>query len=171
MIERTILEILVSIPKKWELFDRNQTSDWEKTIGLLVTAGLVERRETLQVSMIGEQTPVRSTIEFTTFEGLKQSLWPLLTIASEKWRDAFEQLTDCGRKFEVQFVGGVEFRLTDEGFIAIQDIADGKMRALIEFITRTGFFSGAPPAIGPGRSVGTKWLLAHDDRSGLQTRR
>ena len=65
-MDRTILEILVSIPKKWEMFDRNQTSDWEKTVGVLVTAGLVERSETLQVSMIGEQTPVQSTIEFTT---------------------------------------------------------------------------------------------------------
>ncbi len=123
---KAAMALLPRIPKVWDGVPELSHLD-EKALGLLVACGLVERRLTLRLRCAGDERAVLVSFRFTGQEGLAQALEPPLAEACALWAEAWK----TGRKVYTELSNGQgQWRLTDCGEDAVQEIARGDMEYL-----------------------------------------
>lgn len=142
------MTLLRSVPRIWAAVPPLSSAD-ELAHGLLVSCGLVERKAHLRLRMAGGQQAVDLTFTFSGSEGLAKAVEPGLAEAWALWglkrephqRVYVESLADLN-----------EWRLTDQGQLALADLDRGDERYLYDFL-RTPPDSRAGTLPAPRRFV------------------
>jgi hypothetical protein len=97
-------------------------------LGLLVAAGLVERRFSVRLRGVGDSRAVAARFRFTGQAGLIEALEPALAEAWDLWGKE-------GNNVYVESSDGEgEWRLTDQGEQAAQEAARGEVDYLTTFL-------------------------------------
>ena len=144
---------LRSVPESWDELDPSGlTAIHERLLAQLTVAGLVERRVTLRLRVSGAPGVMEATIVFTGECGLAKAvefvladLWPI-------WRNRSESANEAVRRVHCERLGHEEWRVTEEGVLAREDIAAGREQGVVDFILRRGFFDGQAMGLPDGRS-------------------
>jgi hypothetical protein len=150
-VESLVARFLRVVPETWTDHDPTKSSELhERALDLLTTAGMIERRVTLRLRMIGHPALVEATITMTGEAGLAQAMEFVLKDLWNDWREAFEQRGD-GPVSHCERIGNEQWRLTAEGVAARNDLDAGNAATVFDFVLRRGFFDGQPRLLPDGR--------------------
>jgi hypothetical protein len=150
-IESLVAHFLRTVPETWSRFDPSALSEvQERALSLLTAAGMIERRVTLRLRMVGHPTAVEATITLTGETGLAQAMQFVLADIWNDWRESFEQRGD-GPSSHCERIGNEQWRLTAEGVTARNDLDAGNASTLFDFVLRREFFDGQPRLMPDGR--------------------
>ncbi|MBM4097974.1 MAG: hypothetical protein FJ261_14550 [Planctomycetes bacterium] len=155
-LESLLGKMLRSVPESWEDYDPSALSALrEHALSALAAAGMIERRVTLRLRMIGHPVAVEATITLTGETGLAQAMQFVLADIWTDWREAYERhrsgelkdspISHCER------IGVEQWRLTAEGVVARNDLNAGDATTVIDFVLRRGLFDGTPRMLPDGR--------------------
>jgi len=130
------MKLLARVLKTWAAVPELSQLE-QKGLGLLVAAGLVERRLCLRLRAVGKKRAVEVRFRFSGETGLAQAMEPGLAESWSRW----ETHLTAGRKVYVEWPEGEgEWRLTDMGEQAEKDrqgsLAD--VQGLRHFLRRPG---------------------------------
>lgn len=164
--------LLRSIPEQWQPLEADRmTSAEERALGMLVAAGLVERRTTVRMEMARQGAAFEATITVTGEFGLAEALDPVLAELWARWSAAIEEWRHragaASRPFRVTKVGTDEWRLTEHGVMARADLDTpldprlsagaamivGSRERVFDFVLKEGSLADRPPVPGSGRLV------------------
>ncbi|MBE3069262.1 MAG: hypothetical protein IMZ66_03395, partial [Planctomycetes bacterium] len=131
MLAPAIVELLRRIPDTWQTYRSDDLSETQsQALFLLTAAGMVERRERMRMRMLGDPLVVEATITATGEYGGVEALTALAAQTWEDWQDAFrrwkEGPTPNMPPFHCERSEPSEWRLTDQGVIARDDVKAGK---------------------------------------------
>jgi hypothetical protein len=132
-----IIDLLKSLPEAWQEFRANSGSAvYENALALLVAAGMVEQRRNMRLRI-----PGYSKVVFLQFRGSgKDALRKVLEMIKPtltEWAVAVGKTSE-GVFFETNPV--FQMRLTDQGCQAKQDIEQGQIKRVLDFVHKSGFF-------------------------------
>jgi hypothetical protein len=156
MLEAAVAELLRRIPETWRDYRPDDLSETqEQGLFLLTAAGMVERRERLRLRFANHPVVAEATITMTGEYGGIEALEPLVANLWADWQDAFREW----KKGDAANVSPAhcerlepsEWRLTDQGQIARQDIQKGEQKTVFDFVLKRGFFDGRPRMMPDGR--------------------
>ncbi len=155
MLEPAIAEMLARIPDVWQTYRPDDLTEVQSQgLFLLTAAGMVRRRERFRLKMAGQPLVVEATLEATGEYGLVEAMEPLAAQLWPDWRDVFRAwMADQTRQanpFHCERLEPSEWRLTDQGILARQDIAAGQSQMVFDFTLRRGFFDGRPRFLPDG---------------------
>lgn len=145
-LDRAIIELVRTIPTRWEDYHINDlSSTQEKASRLLVGAGLVELRNTLRYLMAGDRRVLRVRFRATGEKGLSIVTEQVLQAAAF-WHDngKLKNQVRCEREHASQR------RLTDQGELSRNDLEENRHHCLLEFVKKTGLFAYRPNFSGHG---------------------
>ena len=169
LLRAAVLELLRTIPETWsEVNADSLTSLQQKGLTLLTAAGLVERRVTLRLALHNNPTAVEAVVTATGECGFANAIESVLAAMWGEWSESYGQwkrseLADAPSTI-CERVQPESWRLSDQGVIAVADVANGESQRALDFILWQGFFDGQPhliagriggrqPVIGEGRLV------------------
>jgi len=163
-IEQAIFHFLHTVPETWTDYDPATLSALqERALYLLTAAGMLERRVTLRLRMVGHPVAVEATITMTGEGGLAQAMGFVLTDIWSEWQEAFERHRSGDLKDQpfshCERVGNEQWRLTAEGVSARNDLDAGNAATVYDFVLRRGFFSDQPRLM-PGGHIGQRLPVA-----------
>jgi hypothetical protein len=155
-IEQAIFHFLHTVPETWTDYDPATLSALqERAVYVLTAAGMIERRVTLRLRMVGHPVAVEATITMTGEGGLAQAMGFVLTDIWSEWQEAFERHRSGDLKDQpfshCERVGNEQWRLTAEGVLARNDLDAGNAATVYDFVLKRGFFSGQPRLMPGGR--------------------
>lgn len=155
LLEPAIAELLARIPDAWQAYRPDDLTEvQEQALFLLTAAGMVHRHEPLRMRMAGQSLVVDATLEAAGEYGLVDAMEHLAAQMWPDWRDGFRAwMDDQARQdspFHCERLEPSEWRLTDQGVLARQDIAAGQSRQVFDFVLRQGFFDGRPRLLPDG---------------------
>lgn len=131
---KAAMQILGRVPKTWAAVPKLSHLE-SQALGLLVQGGLVERRLSLRLRAVGDERAVAVRFRFTGQAGLAQAMEPGLAEAWDLWEATWKE----GKKVYVEPPEGEgEWRLTDQGEDAAQQLADGDADYLHDFLRTPG---------------------------------
>jgi hypothetical protein len=157
MLEVAVAELLHRIPETWQAYEPDDLSETKaQGLFLLTAAGMVERRERLRLRFANHPVVAEATITMTGEYGGIEALEPLVANLWSDWQDAFR----VWKKGDAANVSPAhcerlepsEWRLTDQGQIARQDIQKGEQKTVFDFVLKRGFFDGRPRPLPDGRA-------------------
>jgi hypothetical protein len=156
MLEPAIAELLRRIPETWEVYQPDSLTEVQaQALFLLMAAGMVERRERLRLRMLNDKIMVEATITATGEYGAGEAIEPLAAEAWALWQEAYRQWRESDRKenspFHSERLSPSEWRLTDQGVLAKNDLADGGQAAVLDFVLKRGLFDGQRHWLPGGR--------------------
>ena len=143
------------VPETWGTFDiAAMTSAEERTLFLLTAAGMVEQRLRFRVRMVTAPTSLEAVLTVTGEHGFREAMNPLLAKAWSLWEERFKAW-NAGDAHEtppfiVESVPASEWRLTDSGVLARNDIDAGDNGG-VDFVLWRGFFDGRSRPTPDGR--------------------
>lgn len=151
-----VQQLLRRIPERWAEFDFDALTDIEsKALFHLVAAGLVERRIRFRIRMPNHPLAAEGTIEVTGEGGFREAMRGVHAAMWSDWKDAYAtwQATtgDVAPTILCERLKPAEWRLTDQGVLAREDVDSGRAHVVVEFVLRQGFFDGhayVDPATG-----------------------
>jgi hypothetical protein len=158
-VEEAILQLLKRIPERWEELDPEALSAVEEEALVLLTgAGLVERRFSIRLSLIGHQMQIEAKASATGEHGLIEAMEPVLRKAWDAWADFYKEHAEGPEEerptFFCEQTGPESWRLTDQGALALQDIEAGDTKVVLDFVLkRTLVFMGK---VVPGKGRAEK---------------
>lgn len=158
-VEEAILQLLKRIPERWEELDPEALSAVEEEAMVLLTgAGLVERRFSIRLSLIGHQMQIEAKASATGEHGLIEAMEPVLRKAWDAWADFYKEHAEGPEEerptFFCEQTGPESWRLTDQGVLALQDIEAGNTKVVLDFVLkRTLVFMGK---VVPGKGRAEK---------------
>ncbi|MBP7933823.1 MAG: hypothetical protein KA354_04160 [Phycisphaerae bacterium] len=159
MLDHAILGLLCRIPLRWEPLDTDRlTKTEQEALKLLTAAGMVERRFSLRLRFMGHPTLIEVELTATGEAGLAQAADPVVQAAWDLWKAEYTTRKEPGSsdpppRFHCEKVGAEQTRLTDQGELAIRDMAAGNTQVVLGFVCRRGLpFSVRPPVDGEGRA-------------------
>ena len=168
-IEQAIFHFLHTVPETWTDYDPATLSALqERAVYLLTAAGMIERRVTLRLRMVGHPVAVEATITMTGEGGLAQAMGFVLTDIWSEWQEAFERHRSGDLKDQpfshCERVGNEQWRLTAEGVLARNDLDAGNAATVYDFVLRRGFYSDQPRLMPGGHisqrlPVAGRWAL------------
>jgi hypothetical protein len=178
LLEPAIAELLGRIPDTWQAYRPDDLSEiLSQALFLLTAAGMVARRERLRVRMADHPLEVDATIQTTGEHGAVQALEPLAAQLWPDWQHAFCRWQESDAReaspFHCTRLEPSEWRLTDQGVLARDDLAAGPSRLVFDFVLGQGFFDGRPRLLPGGRirvrePVGGEGRLVRMDRRQAQ---
>jgi hypothetical protein len=128
------LSLLARIPKAWAAVPDLSHFE-EQAFGVLVAAGLVERRLSMRLRMAADRRAVAVHFRFTGQAGLARALDPAFTEAWALWGAAW----NAGKKVYAEAPEGEgEWRLTDQGEAEAGEAAPGEVADLRDFLRTPG---------------------------------
>lgn len=150
-VESLVARFLRTVPETWTDHDPSALSELqERAVYLLTAAGMIERRVTLRLRMVGHPVAAEATITMTGEAGLAEAMEFLLKDLWNDWREAFEQRGD-GPVSHCERIGNEQWRLTAEGVMARNDLAAGNAATVFDFVLRRGFFDDRLRLMPDGR--------------------
>lgn len=154
-LQALIPRMLMKIPKRWQKWNPDSLTDMqERTLFLLVAAGLVERRCRLRMQMLGHPVSLEASLTTTGEAGVSSletgaaAMWHEWADAWQKWKESDTAGTS---PFHAERLAPEEWRLTAEGVTARKDLRAGKLSLVFEFVLKTGFFRNRKPVTGRSR--------------------
>ena len=156
LLEPVLAELLGRIPDTWQTYRPDHLTEIQaQGLFLLTAAGMVQRRERLRLGMANQPLVAEATLEATGEYGMVEALEPLAAHLWSDWREAFRAWTDGETRdvspFYCERLGPAEWRLTDQGVLARQDLVAGQSRRVFDFVLGLGFFDGRPRLLPGGR--------------------
>tara|TARA_R110002072_G_scaffold179059_1_gene335061 strand:- start:121551 stop:122405 length:855 start_codon:yes stop_codon:yes gene_type:complete len=147
--------MLMRIPKRWQRWDPDSLTDiQDRTLFLLVAAGMVERRCRLRMQMLNHPVLLEASLT-TTGEAGVSSLEAGAAAMWHEWADAWttwkESDTAGTSPFHAERLAPEEWRLTTEGVTARKDLRAGELSYVFEFVLKTGDFRNRKPVAGRSR--------------------
>jgi hypothetical protein len=141
---------LRSIPTAWTEFDSDKlTKLQENALLLLTAAGMVERRGWIRTTIANHPTCFEIRFQATGEGGFAKAMERATAIEYATWADAWRKWTEGETRnrspFHTQEMKPQEWRLTDQGEIARNDLNRGTsdVERVFDFVLKQGFF-------GPG---------------------
>ena len=146
-VRGAIVALLQRIPETWSQFELDSlTEPEERGLQLLTAAGMVERRFHLQIRMHGSGQAIHASLKATGEFGLVEAVESLAAGLWQDWKQAYEEWKQGeaadARPFQCQLRPPAEWRLTEHGMLARQDVIDGKETTVVDFVLQRGFFDG-----------------------------
>jgi len=140
-LDQAILALLARLPLRWEAIDLDGlTAIEQEALKLLVAGGMVERRFSIRVSLIGQPECVEATLTATGECGFAEGFEPVLKAAWQAWaREYLKGRAGAPQDqptFHCESIGPQEARLTTDGQQARADIEAGKARTALDFLHR-----------------------------------
>lgn len=150
-LEQAVAHFLRTVPETWTDHDLSTLSELqERGVCLLSAAGMIERRVTLRLRVVGHPVAVEATITMTGEAGLAQAMEFVLKDLWNDWQEALEQHGD-GTVSHCERIGNEQWRLTAEGVLARNDLDAGNAAMVFDFVLRRGFFDGQPRLLPNGK--------------------
>jgi hypothetical protein len=158
MLDPAIAELLGRIPDTWQTYRPDDLTEVQSQALFLLTAtGMVERRERLRLRMAGQPVEAEATLQATGEYGIVEALEPLAAHLWSDWGEGFSAWNDGETRdaspFCCERLEPAEWRLTDQGVLARQDLAAGQSRRVFDFVLGLGFFDGRPRLLPGGRTT------------------
>lgn len=162
-LDQAILALLGKLPLRWKTLDSDAlTATEQEALKLLTAGGLVERRFSFRLNLIGHPVTIEATITATGEYGLVEALGPVAKIGWEVW--AAEYLKRRARaeqdrpRLHCENTGPQHARLTDQGELALKDVKAGNAKVVLDFVhRRTAVFYGKTvPGHGRAEKVRTE---------------
>lgn len=149
ILEPAVVELLLRVPVRWQVYRPDELSEPQsQALFLLTGAGMVERRERMQLMMLNHPLVVEATITATGEYGGVEAMKPLAAQLWKDWQGAFrrwqEGHTQIIPPFHCERLEPTEWRLTDQGIIAVKDVKSGNKEIPVDFVLKRGFFDGLP---------------------------
>jgi hypothetical protein len=156
LLEQAVSDLLGRIPDTWQEYRPDDLTETQSQgLFLLVAAGMVERRERLRMRMFNHPLVAEATITCTGEYGGIEAMQPLIASLWSDWQDAFREWekgdTANMPPAHCERLEPSEWRLTDQGQIAQQDIQEGEQKTVFDFVLKRGFFDGRPRPLPDGR--------------------
>jgi hypothetical protein len=154
-LKPAIVDLLLSIPVTWaEVVFDNLTSLQERSLFLLIAAGMVERRGWIRSTMANHPTALEVRFQATGEYGLVSAVEQVASVAYQIWRDAWSVWNEGEKEgrspFHVHMFKPQEWRLTDQGELARDEVssADGEadiadIADVVNYVLKRGIY-------GPG---------------------
>jgi len=148
LLDDAILRLLRDAPQRWDNLEADTlTATEQNALKLLTAAGLVERRFSVRLSLIGHPVWIEVTATATGEYGLVEALKPALRKAWDTWADFYREHRDGpaeeGPTFFCVQTAAEMWRLTEQGTLARQDVAAGNPKVVLDFVQkRTAVFFG-----------------------------
>ena len=138
-LDRAILKLLSEVPERWDELDSDTlTTVEEEALKLLTGAGLVERKFSIRLSLIGHPVRVEVTATATGEYGLIEAMEPALRKAWNAWADFYREHREGPEEERTRFFcekTGLEmWRLTGDGVKARHDVQSGNAAMTLDFI-------------------------------------
>ena len=156
-LDGAILRQLLNASERWAQLSFDELTALEQqAISLLTGAGLVERKFSLRLSLIGHPVRIELTAVMTGEGGLAQAMEPALHKAWSVWADFYREHHGGSEEerptFFAEKTAPQMWRLTGEGVSATGDIAKGERGLVLDFVRRrTPVFAGKVVS-GQGRT-------------------
>ncbi len=156
-LDTAILALLARLPLTWSPLDVDRLSAVEQeALRLLTAGGMVERRFSFRLRLIGHADAVEATVTATGAGGLAEAFEPVLKAAWQAWAGEYLK----GRAgapqdqptFHCERIGAEEARLTADGQQARADIEAGKARTVLDFLHRRTLVFMGVTVPGHGRT-------------------
>ena len=147
-LDQAIFKLVRKIPLRWKQLNSDSlTTTEQEALKLLTAAGLVERRFTFRLSLIGHPVNIEATITATGEYGLIEGMKPVVKAAWEAWADSYLKGKAGAEQdkpvFHCERAGPEQARLTDQGELSKKDIIAGNTKVVLDFVhRRTAVFFG-----------------------------
>lgn len=146
-LEHLVARLLRTTPQTWAERDVLALSEMEeRALFLLVGAGMIERRMSFRLQMLGHPTVVEATIAATGEYGLVEAVGYILSRMQNDWREVFakHKASDLNGEpaFHCERIGNEHWRLTGCGLKARDDLDGDDSSTVLDFILKRGFFDG-----------------------------
>lgn len=140
-LDQAILALLRRLPLTWEPLDSDALTAMEQeALRLLTGSGLIERRLSFRLSLIGHPLSVEATITATGEYGLVEALTPVTTAAWDAWAADYRKgkagSEEDRPRFHCERTGAEQVRVTQDGEQARRDVEMGDTRRLLAFVHR-----------------------------------
>ena len=158
LLKPAIAELVGRIPDTWQAYRPDDlTKIRAQALFLLTAAGMVERRERLRLRMADHPVEVEATLQATGEYGIVEAMEPLAAHLWSDWADAFNAWTEGQTRgtspLYCERLEPAEWRLTDQGVLARQDLVAGQSGQVTDFVLKLGFFDGRPRLLPDGRTT------------------
>jgi hypothetical protein len=155
-LEKAVLQILQQAPEKWSECNQDDfTAVEQKALGLLTAAGMVERRFSIRLSLVGHQVRIELTAKATGEYGLAKALEPALRQAWDAWSEFYKECQSGPEEEKPTFfcekTAPEMWRLTDQGVLARQDLEKGNAKVVLDFVLRRTLVFKHKTVPGDGR--------------------
>ena len=147
-LDQAIFKLIRKLPLRWKQLDSDSlTATEQEALKLLTASGLVERRFTFRLSLIGHPVNVEATITATGECGLAEAIEPVAQSAWQAWADEYQKQRnspdEMRPKCHCEKTGPEQARLTDQGELSKKDIIAGNTKVVLDFVhRRTAVFFG-----------------------------
>ncbi len=155
MLAPAISELLRRIPDTWQAYRPDDLTETQaQALFLLTAAGMVERRERLRLRMLNHPVVMEAAFTATGEHGGVDALQFLAASTWTEWQDAYRQWksgdTANVPPMHCERLEPSEWRLTDQGVSARQDVGGGQEARVQDFVLKSGIFKGRGPVMGKG---------------------
>ena len=157
LLQDSLTVLLRRIPERWAEYDADAlTATESRALFLLIAAGMVERRIRMRTRLHNHPVAIEVTVTATGEYGLAEAMEPVHASMWGEWKAAFlvwRTGETRGAPFSItEHLKPDEWRLTDQGVLARNDLDGGRACVVLDFVLRRGFFDGQPRLIQePGR--------------------
>ncbi len=146
-IESEVAYLLNSTTEIWAEYDPDAVSALrQQALGLLVAAGLVERRSRLCLRMFDQPQAIEFTVTTTGEAGIQEAYTRVAAAMYGKWGKAWAERKKgpAGNdpSFNCERIGPTSKRLTPNGIEARRAIGDGQSEMIFAYVLKRGFFDG-----------------------------
>lgn len=155
LIQTSVAAIFRRVHERWEQYDADSlTSTESKALFLLLSAGMVERRGRFRLRLINHPVAVEGTFTATGEYGLVEAMEYVSAAMWSDWKDAIHawRTSDTGDApaYFCERLKPDEWRLTDQGVLARQDLDSGNSMSVFDFVLRRGVLAQRPSVRGAG---------------------
>ncbi len=154
-LEEAVADLLGRIPEMWTSFDSDSLTERQgEALLLLTAAGMVERRFQAILRMFSRQDCVRCSFAVTGEHGVAEAFDGLVSAIWLDWGESYKQWREGETRDAIPFHcrrGEKEdWRLTDAGLLAREDLQQGRQSTVFDFLLKRGYFIARPPVLGKG---------------------
>lgn len=140
-VDEAIACLLRTAPETWADLDQDGlTAVEQEALGLLTAAGMVERRFSIRLSLIGHPAQITVTATATGDHGLAEAMEPVLRKAWDAWQEFWSARREAPEeqrpKVFCEKAGSEMWRLTRNGVLARQDLDSGNSKCVLDFVYR-----------------------------------
>ncbi len=155
-LREAVIRLVQKIPDSWAKVDRDAlSSDEETALKDLVGAGLVETRISVHFVALDPYPSFEAKVQIAGEYGIVEALQFALPSIWTRWKPMIEEQSNAISKdqlpFYVRSMKEDEWRLTSHGKLAQKDLLDGLEGLVLDFVLKSGRFSGRPAVRGDGK--------------------
>lgn len=155
--DEAILSLLRRAPEPWAELEVDALSAVEEeALRLLTAAGLIERKFSFRLSLIGQESRIEVTARASGEYGLVRAMEPVLGKAWEVWSDVYRQGRDGPEEDRPALLceptAPQQWRLSEPGAGARKDLEAGNARTVLDFARRRPPVFSGKVVPGDGRT-------------------